>query len=157
MNENKFNPDYNIHPFETLLECVQSDVVVAQKFTQGKLGELYDKMKNGGYYTPYEAELLSNNISYPKSFWMNLQMNYISKRLTELESMIDEGERFFVARDGYNKLYMSMENPIEFDGKWIKEQLRLNIAQILPQNEAPFKAVKALECSEVKIIFERGS
>ena len=74
----KFDPDYTVHPSESLRECLEQRVV-SDVVPQ----ELIDKILEGEVYSYEEAKILADGTPYGWGFWVNLQTNYLSFVLQE--------------------------------------------------------------------------
>jgi hypothetical protein len=74
----KFDPDYTVHPSESLRECLEqravSDVVPQ---------ELIDKILEGETYTYSEALVLGEGTPYKAQMWIDMQTTYLSAVIQE--------------------------------------------------------------------------
>ena len=78
MSEYKFDPNYTVHPSESLKECLEQRVVT-KKVPQS----LINKILEGETYTYEEALILGKGTPYKVGFWVNIQTNNLSAVIQE--------------------------------------------------------------------------
>ena len=80
MNDLKFDPDYRVHPKESLKEFM--DEMMIRLPLGGEQFDLVSRIMKGGYYDANEAAILGEITPFKREMWLALQNDYL-KHLVE--------------------------------------------------------------------------